>query len=314
MAELSEGDRYLLQQITRGDAEGWSQLVRTYQGRLLAFARSRLARKEEAEDLVQDTFIAFLEGIKRFRENASVETFLFTILRHKLIDFFRGKQMRTCFLQDVLEGDAPDTDRATELEDSDSPTASQYACEDERDDQLRQALAEAVGGLIERLKAADNFRDLQIVEMLFYAQIRNKDAAKVLGMDEKAIALIKHRAVKEIREYLVRAGRVNRATNPMIETPAWEQAASTASLLTEVWEAQRPTCPKRSTIGRFMLGTLDEPWKQHVEFHMNKLGCQFCRANLDDLKKQTEEAPKALHDRVLQSTIGFFSKSGNDAG
>ena len=47
---------------------------------------------------MQDTFIAFLEGIKRFRENASVETFLFTILRHKLIDFFRGKQMRTCFL------------------------------------------------------------------------------------------------------------------------------------------------------------------------------------------------------------------------
>ena len=111
MAELSEGDRYLLQQITRGDAEGWSQLVRTYQGRLLAFARSRLARKEEAEDLVQDTFIAFLEGIKRFRENASVETFLFTILRHKLIDFFRGKQMRTCFLQDVLETDAGSEER-----------------------------------------------------------------------------------------------------------------------------------------------------------------------------------------------------------
>src|SRR3954453_10246646 len=104
MTELTEGDRYLLQQISRGDAEGWSQLVRTYQGRLLAFARSRLARKEEAEDLVQDTFIAFLEGIKRFRENASVETFLFTILRHKLIDFFRGKQMRTCFLQEALDG------------------------------------------------------------------------------------------------------------------------------------------------------------------------------------------------------------------
>src|SRR5215471_20681529 len=107
MPELTEGDRYLLQQIAHGDGEGWSQLVRTYQGRLLAFARSRLSRKEEAEDLVQDTFIAFLEGLKNFRENASVETFLFTILRRKLIDFFRGKQMRVCFLQDVLEGGPP---------------------------------------------------------------------------------------------------------------------------------------------------------------------------------------------------------------
>jgi RNA polymerase sigma factor (sigma-70 family) len=308
MAELTEGDRYLLQQISRGDAEGWSQLVRTYQGRLLAFARSRLARKEEAEDLVQDTFIAFLEGIKRFRENASVETFLFTILRHKLIDFFRGKQMRTCFLQDVLEGESPSEDRATELEDSAAPTASWYVRQDEADEQVRTALADALGGLIERLKAANNFRDLQIIEMLFYAQIRNKDAAKLMSMDEKAIALIKHRALKEIREHLLRQGRINRAHAPLIDTPAWEEAASTSSLLTQVWEQQRPTSPKRSTIGRFMLGTLDESWRDYVEFHMNKLGCEFCRANLEDLKKQTEEAPKALHDRVLQSTVGFFKK------
>src|SRR5262249_50474703 len=118
---------------------------------------------------VQDTFIAFLEGIKRFRENASVETFLFTILRHKLIDFFRGKQMRTCFLQDVMENDQTSEERSPELEDSASPTASWYARQDERDDQLRAALAEALNGLIERLKASNNFRDLQIIEMLFYA-------------------------------------------------------------------------------------------------------------------------------------------------
>src|SRR5438876_7579533 len=111
VAQLTQADTYLLDQIARGDAEGWSQLVARYQGRLLAFARGRLARKEEAEDLVQDTFIAFLEGLSKFRENASVETFLFTILRHKLIDFFRGRQMRVRFLQEVLEGRASDQDR-----------------------------------------------------------------------------------------------------------------------------------------------------------------------------------------------------------
>src|SRR2546430_1185492 len=105
MPQLTEADRYLLEKITAGDSSAWSQLVQRYQGRLVAFARGRLHRKEEAEDLVQDTFIAFLESIGggRFRENASVETFLFTILRHKLVDYFRGKQMRVCFLQEVLE-------------------------------------------------------------------------------------------------------------------------------------------------------------------------------------------------------------------
>src|SRR5204863_4820329 len=275
-------------QISRGDAEGWSQLVRTYQGRLLAFARSRLARKEEAEDLVQDTFIAFLEGIKRFRENASVETFLFTILRHKLIDFFRGKQMRTCFLQEVMESRAPEHDRPMTLADSQQPTASWYARRDEHGQQLRDALSDALDELTERLRQSQNFRDLQIIEMLFYAQIRNKDAAAFIGIDEKQIALIKHRALKEIREQVVSRGTVSKADAPMIDTPAWEASAQSASLLSEGWEGQRPTCPKRSTLGRYVLGTLEPTWQNYVDFHVNKLGCQFCRANLEDLKKQSE--------------------------
>src|SRR6266571_2988000 len=115
MAELTQADRYLLDCVSRGDEAAWAQLVERYQGRLLAFARGRLARKDEAEDLVQDTFIAFLEGLSRFRENASVETFLFTILRHKIIDFFRGKQMRVCFLQEVMDGGRQAGDRSMQL-------------------------------------------------------------------------------------------------------------------------------------------------------------------------------------------------------
>jgi RNA polymerase sigma factor (sigma-70 family) len=324
MPQLTEADRYLLEKITAGDSSAWSQLVQRYQGRLLAFARGRLHRKEEAEDLVQDTFIAFLESIGggRFRENASVETFLFTILRHKLIDYFRGKQMRVCFLQEVLEsqggggssgggssGGGGGGGRAPQMEDSQQETASFYARRDEQSGMLRTALSDALDALVERLKASENLRDLQIIEMLFYAQLRNKDAAGVIGMDEKQIALIKHRGVKEIREHVVARNRLGRAEAPLLDTPAWESAASTSSLLSEVWEQQRPTCPKRSTIGRFLLGTLEPEWQSYVDFHVNRLGCQFCKANLDDLKKATSEEPRAVYDKVLQSTVGFFRRA-----
>src|SRR5438046_2856792 len=146
MAELTQADRYLLDQIACGDADGWAQLVARYQGRLLAFARGRLSRKEEAEDLVQDTFIAFLEALGKFRANASVETFLFTILRHKIIDFFRGKQMRTCFLQEVLESRSPDSDRPAQMANS-QPTASWYVRRDEQGEHLRRALSDALDEL-----------------------------------------------------------------------------------------------------------------------------------------------------------------------
>ena len=56
--------------------------------------RGRLNRKAEAEDIVQETFITFLQNLAKFRDEYSLETYLFTILRRKVIDFFRGRQTR----------------------------------------------------------------------------------------------------------------------------------------------------------------------------------------------------------------------------
>jgi len=311
---MTEADRYLLEQIRRGDADGWAALVSRYQGRLLAFARGRLRQPADAEDIVQDTFFHFLKGLPAFRQDASVETYLFTILRRKLVDHFRGKHMRLCSLQDVLDagggagaasgssstgGDAPEA--ASRLAGPDL-TASWYARRDEQAGLDKSSLAAALGALLDRLKESGNLRDLRVIEMLFYGQLRNKDVAKIAGIDEKHVALIKHRALNEIREHV--AGR------PGAAAPApGSLAAYGDSMVTEVWEEQRLTCPKRSTIGRYLLGTLEGPWQEHVEFHVNRLGCRFCRANLEDLqKKSAEEDSAVVRDRILHSTIGFFKK------
>ncbi|HEY7086687.1 MAG TPA: sigma-70 family RNA polymerase sigma factor, partial [Tepidisphaeraceae bacterium] len=245
MAQITEADRYLVGQIRKGNADGWGQLVARYQGRLLAFARAQLSRKSEAEDLVQDTFIMFLQSIASFRDDYSLETYLFTILRRKIIDLYRGRQLRACFLEDVAHG--PDDSAPMDLGGAE-PTASWYVRRDEQADRAKRALANALGELIGRLKENQNFRDLKIIEMLLYGQIRNKTAASIIGMDEKQIALIKHRMIKDLRERLMRDSAVQESSEPA------------DSLLTEVWEENRFTCPKRSTIGRSLLGTLEEPW------------------------------------------------------
>lgn len=307
MPELTEADRYLIEQINRGNPDGWSQLVQRYQGRLLAFARSRLARKADAEDLVQDTFVTFLTTLKSFKPELSLETYLFMILRRRIIDVFRGKASRVCFLHETFEGGSRDgsgDSSVAEILPGRDLTASRYVRRDERDQRARQLLGGALRDLIRRLQESENFRDLKLWEMLFYAQLRNKDIARLVGVDEKQVALIKHRALNQIRDHVTRNGGLR------LDEELGEGDAS-ASLLTEVWEDQRLTCPKRSTIGRHLLGTLEEPWKGYVDFHVNTLGCTFCRANVEDLQKQTAEAPRQLYDRVLQSTIGFFRASGH---
>src|SRR3954453_11436395 len=125
MAQITEADKYLIDQIRRGNADGWSQLVARYQGRLLAFARGQLTRKAEAEDLVQDTFVMFLQSLGSFKDEYSLETYLFTILRRKIIDLYRGRQLRACFLNDVNSGLVDSSTREERIE-SAEPSASWY--------------------------------------------------------------------------------------------------------------------------------------------------------------------------------------------
>lgn len=179
-------------------------------------------------------------------------------------------------------------------------TASWYAQREEDQGRQQSALWDALRKFIDRLKQSLNFRDLQICDLVFHAQLRNKDIAPLMAMDEKQVALLKHRFIKRISQEL-------RQSHP--PEPGTEELAD-ETLLTRLWDAKRPSCPKRSTIGKYMLGTLDRPWHDYVDFHIHRLGCRFCRANLDDLEEQTRKFDcQAVCDRIVQSTIGFLHKA-----
>jgi RNA polymerase sigma factor (sigma-70 family) len=296
MPEWTEAERYLLERIRQGNQEAWSQLVERYQGRLLAFARRRAPKGADPEDLVQDTFLLFLKGLSGYRGQASVETYLFLILRRRIIELLRVRRMSVCQLPDSASGDRDSG--ASDIAGSEN-TASWYVRRDEHREAAHAALAKALQTLVEGLHQDLNFRDLQILELLFYAQQPNRDIARSLNIAAEHVAMVKHRWLKQVRERVA---------------PTLSAAESTAdagvfdSLLTDVWEDQRPSCPKRSTLGGYLLGTLDEPWQQYVAFHLDTLGCSFCRANFEDLQKQTRQDPQALRHKILQSTVGFFRR------
>jgi RNA polymerase sigma factor (sigma-70 family) len=296
----TKGEQYYVDKIRQGDGQAWSDFVSRYQGRLLRFARAKLPQRADAEDVVQETFIAFLRSIGRYRGECDLETYLFALMRRKIIDSYRSAGARkVCLIQDTGE---PDSDEpASDLLDvmpSPAQTASWYARADEHYDRQKVALAEALTELVDGMKKALKLRDLQIIELLFYGQLPNKKVASTMGLDEKAVALIKHRNLKQIREFV--------APQQLSGEPISEEFEN---LLTDLWEYYRFSCPKRNTIGAYMLGTLEPDWHQYVEFHLNTLGCRFCRANLDDLQNQSRETrQEAFQARIMESTIGFLSR------
>ncbi len=299
MDKISRPEQYFLDKIRQGDQQAWSEFVGRYRGRLLRFARAKLPQSADAEDVVQEAFIGFVSSIERFRGDCDLETYLFSLIRRKIIDSYRRKESRrVCLIQDAYDSSVDDgSSDVFERVKSPAQTASWYARADEQYDLQKTVLAEAIESLVDGFKRALRFRDLQIIELLFYCQFPNKRVAQTMSLDEKTVALVKHRGLKQIRQSVERK-----------KVTLGPSSEDFENLLTDIWEYRRFSCPKRSTIGGYLLQTLEEPWQRYVDFHLNVLGCRFCRANLEDLEHETTEHTQQLHARIMESTVGFLHR------
>ncbi len=68
------------------DPNNWIDLYSDY---LFNYTVTRVNDREIAKDLVQDTFFAGLKSMKNFKGEASERTWLVSILKRKIIDYYR---------------------------------------------------------------------------------------------------------------------------------------------------------------------------------------------------------------------------------
>ena len=85
----SEADKELVARIRDGEPEAWQECIDLYEGRLIAFARSRMTDRSLAEDIVQEAFMGFLKALPNYDDSTPLESWLFSIASHKLIDAMR---------------------------------------------------------------------------------------------------------------------------------------------------------------------------------------------------------------------------------
>lgn len=291
-----QGDAYLIEAVQRGDPDAWRQIIDRYEGRLLSFARRRLAQGGEAEDLVQDSFLGLLRSLPNYDRERSLETYLFAILRHKLNDHFRKQKTGRRQSLDALSlDDSPQAWLSTE-------TPSGRLMGDENVAGQRHALVKCLRQYVEQCSAMQRFQELMVVEMLVVLGMRNKEIASDLGLTETAVAGVKFRALEHLRQI----------AQTCRQSHEWgEVDLAATSSLARVWRDEGVSCPKRSTLGRYLLGALDDEWSSYVEFHAEVVGCDRCQANLDDLRSEDEgeeDARRALREKCFASSVGFLSR------
>lgn len=290
-------DKDLLTGIRQGDSEAWSYIIDHYQGRLLRYARARLYRTSDAEDLVQETFLSFIKGFQGFRAECSIETYLYLLLRHEIVNRSRTRWAQSvCLLQDMTATPHDSqSDAVARIRDS-KASVTQHVQQREDRQQQSQALTQALRTLVKRLRQKLNFQNLMIVDLVFFAGLSSKESARLLGINVGRIRVVKHRSLRHLQRDLL-------ATYPK------QDGAFHCSddLIRAVWTSQRLSCPKRSTLGTFLLQELDPGWYEYVDFHLTTLGCHFCRASFKDLQHQQDEQ-QDFRQRILASTIGFLTR------
>src|SRR3989338_9420281 len=90
---LSTIDQEVLKKILRNDQRSIYSFYKKHKKQLLNYI-SRQVDFQSAEEIMQDSFVAFFESLRDFRGQSSLKTFLFSIARHKTIDYIRKKKLK----------------------------------------------------------------------------------------------------------------------------------------------------------------------------------------------------------------------------
>lgn len=201
MPPVTESDSLLIQRIRTGEPDAWQELIVRFEGRLLAFAETRLRRRASSEDVVQETLIGFLTSLPNFDPARSLESYLFSICAHKLTDHLRREGRRPTL---------PLAGAGSSKDDWEAPgparPASSIARSGERRHLEEAALTESLAELIAYWKDRGDWDKLMCAELLFVAGVANKDAATTLGISEQTVANYKFDFLAKLRMGLRKQG------------------------------------------------------------------------------------------------------------
>jgi len=119
-------DEALIENFRRtGDMTKFKSLVRRYQNRIYSAAVRILGNTEEAEEVVQDTFVKVHENIDKFRNQASFSAWVFRIAHNQCVNTLRNKRKKRGFALLSFDPQSTPLD-SDDLSDS-SPVVSQLA-------------------------------------------------------------------------------------------------------------------------------------------------------------------------------------------
>jgi len=201
-SSLSQEERSLIGRLRTGDEGAFDVLVNKHHSGLIRMALGHVADREVAEEVVQDTWMAVIEGLARFEGRSSLRTWIFGILIHKAKDRGVREKRHTTFSAFESHNDDDDEPVDPSRFQQSGEWAGHWAFPPQPwDDQTPEtllasqqavnAMNKAIESLPTTLKEVLILRDVEGVDA--------KEACEILKITETNLYVRLHRARERVR-------------------------------------------------------------------------------------------------------------------
>ena len=159
--------------------QGFKLLMLKYQERLYWHVRRMVFEHEDANDVIQNTFIKVYRSIHKFEGKSKLYTWLYRIATNESITFLNKRNRKSTASLDNEDYNLENQLKADEYFDG---------------DEIQRKLQDAINQLPEKQKAVFNLR--------YFEEMKYDDMSEILGTSVGALKASYHHAVKKIEVYL----------------------------------------------------------------------------------------------------------------
>ena len=178
-------DDDLVTLLKQSDEQAFAQIYKRYAEKLAGFAGSKLYSLDDAHDILHDLFVKLWEGREQLHITANLQSYLFAVIRHRIIDKIRKNITREEYasaVQSMAVSYDADAGKQVELKD------------------LQKTIGDSLNQLSPRVK--------EIYKLSREEGLSNREIAEKLDLSEQTVKNQLSAALKHLRQTLGSAGLV----------------------------------------------------------------------------------------------------------
>lgn len=177
-------NKHFLHRLRNKEYQAQRELVKKFNSRLFLYFRTRIKGEEHYQDLVQEVFASFFDGVKKDKiiSDQYIAPFMFGIAKRVLYNYFYKKKRSSDIQQKVNE-------------------TFDISYDFEEEDRLEnENMARIINELVDKLPEVDKI----ILKEFYLKENSIGEVATTLGKSKHYVSVRKERALKKIKNEMLK--------------------------------------------------------------------------------------------------------------